>query len=75
MSISLGVPQGSVVGPILFIMYINKYGKSIEIYRKIRLFVDDTLIYITGDDYALLMKYLNEVLNNISIRLKKNKQY
>lgn len=40
----------------------------------IRLFAVDALIYITGDGNELLIKYLNEDLNTISVWLKKNKQ-
>ena len=38
-----GVPQGSVLGPLLFLAYVNGIWRNIE--STIRLFADDCLIY------------------------------
>ena len=40
-----GLPQGSVLGPCLFLMYINNMPDSIK--SNIRLFADNTIMYIT----------------------------
>ena len=38
-----GVPQGSVIGPVLFLVYINDIANSME--STIRLFADDCIVY------------------------------
>jgi len=69
---NLGVPQGSVLGPLMFILYIND---MIKVFSKckVRLFADDTLIYIIGDNLEELINILNEELENVSKWLQINK--
>jgi hypothetical protein len=41
--VTSGVPQGSVLGPLLFLAYVNDIWRNIE--STIRLFADDCIIY------------------------------
>ena len=58
--VTSGVPQGSVLGPVLLLIYIN--GIVYNIKSEISLFVDDILLYktiATPNDHRVLQNDLN----------------
>lgn len=81
MQIKCGIPQGSVLGPKLFILYINDICDVSKLLNFV-LFADDTNIYLSGNDLNELVISMEQEMvkvkewfdiNRLSLNLKKTK--
>jgi hypothetical protein len=80
-TITCGVPQGSILGPMLFLIYFNDLDDVLEQSTVIK-FADDTVLYVSDPSFTIIEQKLNADLralsdyftdNELVINLKKKK--
>jgi hypothetical protein len=71
-AVSIGVPQGSTLGPLLFLLYINDMHKSSNIIDFVH-YADDTTLFHGGKDAHQVVNELNRELCNVKQWLDTNR--
>ena len=72
MDINIGVPQGSCLGPLLFLLYINDQPQAVK-NSTVVMYADDTSISYRSDDTHKLQEAMNKDLTTVVEWLKGNK--
>ena len=72
LQIRSGVPQGSILGPILFLLYINDIPSYISESSSIDLYADDSTVYESGYQLENIQKQLQKTVNKVKLWCKLN---
>ena len=69
--ITCGVPQGSILGPLLFLLYVNDMKAAVNC--ELLLYADDSALLVSGKDVVNIESLLSEELSNVGNWLVDNK--
>ena len=61
--LSCGVPQGSILGPLLFLLYVNDMPQAVN--SELLLYADDTCLIYTAKDTKTIEEQLNSDFNSL----------
>jgi hypothetical protein len=70
MEIKFGVPQGSILRPLVFLLYINDITKVSIDGTKIFLYAEFTSLIVTNPDYNGYKLTMNNIFHDVSKRFK-----
>ena len=63
-NVTQGVPQGSVLGPLFYIIYANDIAERVK-YSNIALYVDDTVLYLANTNFDYTVKKLQADMDSL----------
>ena len=66
LGITSGVPQGSILGPLLFLLYVNDMVTAIDAHCKLFIYADDSILAVSGNKIADIESILSKNMGALS---------